>query len=122
MGGDVALDDSFGKLVWAAGAASGGKAAGFFLPRKLGERVAGDAVDHPVGHGLRAEGEVKADARLVPVKAPPLEPAAAALDRDGGELLEYRLAVALATVLGAHIQIFEVYARPAEEGREVVEV
>ena len=39
---------------------------------EVGESLAGDAVDSPVGHGLCSQREIEIDAGLVPVQAPPL--------------------------------------------------
>ena len=78
---------------------------------------ASDAIDGPVLLRLRAKGEIEVDARTVPVEAPSFEASASALDRDTREFLEDRLAVALARVLGTHIEVFEINARPTEESR-----
>src|ERR1700682_1516837 len=87
---------------------------------KRGERFAREAVDRPPGVGPRAQTLVEADGVAVPVEHGPFEPAASALDRQAGELLEQRTPYGAAAVFGKHEQVLEVDSRLSEEGREVV--
>src|SRR5690606_38040242 len=91
--------------------------------RSRGERLkrrAVDAHDGPFVHRPRPERPVEADRRRVPVKHPPLEPRAAALDRDPRKLGEKRLAESEPARLGPNEEVLEVDPWPTLEGREVV--
>src|SRR5438552_1149371 len=76
--------------------------------RELAQRVAGDAEDRPRVHRRRAEPFIEPDRRLVPVEHRPLEAPAAPFDRERREMLQQRLAVAAAAMLGNDEEILEI--------------
>src|ERR1700728_1134245 len=84
--------------------------------REPGERVAGQPLDGPLVHADGADGAVEADGGLVPVEDGPLEPAVAALGAQVGQPNQDRLAVAVASLVLADVQVLEVDAAAAGPG------
>src|SRR5262245_40706154 len=97
------------------------EAASIMGLRQPGQRLAGDAIDRPLVHRHGAELLVDVDRPLLPVEHGPLEAATAALERDAGKVLQEERATPAAAEFLPHVQIFQVHAGLAEEGREVVE-
>src|ERR1700674_417523 len=87
---------------------------------KRGERFAGEAVDGPFGVRPRPQALVETDRFAVPVQHRPSEPAALALDRQPGQLLEERAPDTAASMLRRHEQVFQVDPGLRQKGREVV--
>src|SRR3954451_13299834 len=83
------------------------------------QRAAGEPVGRPLVHALGPEAFVELDRRRVPVEHGPIDPAAAALDREARQRHEQRLAEPAAAELRADEKVFEVDAWLAEERRVV---
>ena len=88
-------------------------------PRDLDRR---EAVDDPLLHLPRIERLVEAQRRLVPVEHGPLHATTAALLRDAREGSQQRTTDAMTALRGAHEEIFEIQARPADECRKIEEI
>ena len=80
-----------------------------------------EPVDRPLVVRPGAQAVVETDRRCVPVEHRPLDPAAAALERQAGQLSQQRLPDSAAARLRDDEQVLEVDPRLAEEGREGVE-
>src|SRR5437899_4621029 len=91
------------------------------LSGKRGERLAGQAVDGPVGVRPRAEPLVEADRLLVPIEDRPLQSPAPALDSQACESREEQLPDALAAMLRHHEKVLEVHSGAHEAARKVVQ-
>src|SRR5260370_3319987 len=91
------------------------------LSSKRGERLAGEAVDGPVGVRARAEALIETDRIAVPSEHRPLETAATAIHRKPSEVLQQGATDAAAPLFGDNEQVLQVESRPAEKRREVVE-
>ena len=85
------------------------------------QTVAGQTISGPFFHGFCLQREIEVDAGAIPVKARPLQSAAAPLQSDLRQLFQKRLTVALAPVLRQHEQILQIDACPAQEGGEIME-
>src|SRR6185436_20841543 len=71
---------------------------------ELHERVAAQAMHGPLIHRHGAEALVEIDSAHVPVEHRPLQPAAAALQRQAREVPQQRFAATLAAKLLPHVQ------------------
>ena len=92
------------------------------LVGQLPQRVAGKAPDGLLVHRDGSGAAVGGLRQLVPVQDRPLEPSAAAVDRDAGEVHEESPSVAVSAVRRADVEILQVQAGARQEGREGVEV
>src|SRR4029453_1236785 len=91
--------------------------------REPPQRSPGETGDDPLLVQASAEPLVEADGRTVPVEHRPLQPSAAAPDRDAGQRLQERFAGARPALLRHHEQVFKVEGRLGQERgvREEVE-
>src|SRR4029453_19434043 len=76
----------------------------------------------PLAAEARPQPSVEPDGRAIPVEHRPLEPPAAAADRDARERGEQRPPGSLPALLGQHEEIFQIERGPGEEGEEREEV
>ena len=88
--------------------------------RKLCERISCNAVNRPIGHRLCTQGTVKINAGLVPVQAPPFQPAAAPFHGNRCQLFKNRFSVPLSAALGFDIQVLQIDSGSTKESRKVV--
>ena len=87
-------------------------------PRQRNQRVVAQPVGRPLVVRRGAQAPVEADARLVPVQHPPLEPLVAALHADPRERREQVAAQAGTAVLGPDVQVLEPDPVAPGPGRE----
>src|SRR3546814_15464540 len=74
-----------------------------------------------IGHQFRPHPVIERLGWLVPVEHRPFEAAAAAIERDAGEMAQQRGADPASSRFGRDVQIFKIEPAPPRPGRELVE-
>src|SRR2546427_6719758 len=111
----VYLADSHGQAL--GGAATAPPLAASAAREPL-ERIPGEPVRGPLIERDGSQAPVEPDRGLVPVEHRPLEPRASALESRARQPCEQALADAEPARFGSHVEVLEVDAGLADEGRE----